>query len=93
MAMAITIHDFDMGEEAEDHIWRHRIARDQIYEVLEHRWITIPNRKGRSADRVMIGRDNGGQCIAVPIAPTDDPTIWRPITAWYCKQFEAAKLG
>ena len=74
-ALAITIYDFDMSEGAEDHIWRHHITRDQVYEVLEHRWTTIPNRRGRTADYVVIGRDNRGRCIAIPVVPTDDPTI------------------
>jgi hypothetical protein len=90
--MAITIYDFDISEEAEEHIWRHHITRDQLSEVLDHRWITIPNRKSRAANHVVIGRDNQGRCIAIPIVATDNPTIWRPITAWYCKPSEAARL-
>jgi hypothetical protein len=90
--MAITIFDFAISEDAADHIWRHRITRDQLYEMLEHRWVSIANRKGRAARWVVIGRDSAGRCIAVPVAPTDDPTVWRPITAWYCKPSEAAKL-
>lgn len=90
--MAIMIYDFEISEEVEDHVWRHRISRDQLSEVLVHRWITIPNRKGRTATHIVIGRDNQGRCIAIPIVATDDPTIWRPITAWYCKPSEAARL-
>ena len=30
--------------------------------------------------------------IAAPILPTDDPYVWRPVTAWYCKPAEAAAL-
>jgi hypothetical protein len=40
----------------------------------------------------VIGHDNGGACIAVPVEPTHDPSVWRPITAWPCKQSERAKL-
>jgi hypothetical protein len=90
--MAIAIFEFEISEWAEDHFWRHRITRDQVYELLENRWICVGNRKGRVADYVVIGRDNSGRCIAVPVAPTEDPTIWRPISAWYCKPSEATKL-
>jgi hypothetical protein len=90
--MAITIYDFSISEDVADHMWRRHVTRDQLYEMLEHLWGSIPNRNGRAAKWVVIGRDNTGRCIAVPVAPTDDPTVWRPITAWYCKPSEAAKL-
>jgi hypothetical protein len=37
---------------------------------------------------LIIGRDRQDQCIAIPIEPTHDRTIWRPVTAWFCKGHE-----
>jgi hypothetical protein len=41
---------------------------------------------------LVIGRDHGGAAITVPVEPTHDPKLWRPITAWPSKAHEAAKL-
>jgi hypothetical protein len=88
----IPILEFEISLRAESKIWEHRITRRQIHELLGNRWIVVRNRKNRAADYVVIGRDDNGRCITVPILPTESPTIWRPVTAWYCKQGEAARL-
>ena len=81
-AMArITVLEFAIGDRAETKIWAHGISRDQVYEMLENRLIVVVNRRKRAAKHVVIGRDNNGRCIAVPVLPTDDPIRWRPITA------------
>ena len=88
----IPILEFEISFRAESKIWAHRITRRQIHEILGNRLIVVRNRKNRAADYVVIGRDDHGRCITVPILPTEDPTIWRPVTAWYCEQGEAARL-
>jgi hypothetical protein len=88
----ITIVDVLLGDRAEAKMWAHGITGQQVRELLRNRMTVIANRKNRAADYVVIGRDDSGGCIAVPVLPTDDPTIWRPVTAWYCKPSEAAKL-
>jgi hypothetical protein len=50
------------------------------------------NRKGRRAPYLVIGEDHGGACIAIPIEPTYDEAIWRPVTAWPCKAHERSRL-
>lgn len=88
----ITVLDFRMTRTAESKFWTHGIDVEQVFQMLENEYVVDRNRKHRAAGRVLIGRDNHGRCIAVPILPTDDPTIWRPVTAWYCKPAEFAKL-
>jgi hypothetical protein len=88
----VTIREFIISERAADKFWVHRVTRGQVEEILTNRHIVTVNRKNRVAGHLAIGLDNNGRCIAVPILPTDDPGIWRPITAWYCKPGEAAKL-
>ena len=90
--MKISILDFEFSEWTEAKFWRHGISRRQIREMLHNRMIVTTNRKNRAADFMVIGRDDSGRCIATPILPTNHPAIWRPISAWYCKPSEAAKL-
>jgi hypothetical protein len=83
---------FEFGETVADKAWSHGVSTEQIDAVLDHFWTIIRNRANRAAPYVLLGSDHQGRCLAIPIAPTDDPVVWRPITAWYCKRSEAAKL-
>lgn len=68
------------------------IGFNQTLSVLDHFWVGTPNRGDRAASHILYGTDDHGQCLAIPIARTDDPYVWRPVTAWYCKPREAAIL-
>lgn len=70
----------------------HGLSVRQIIQVLENRHVIIPNRKRRRGIYLVIGRDNGGACIAIPVEPTHEPNLWRPITAWPCKDNEQTLL-
>jgi hypothetical protein len=52
----------------------------------------VRNRRSGSADYLFIGRDRSGRCIASPIIETDEPGVWRPISAWRCKPAEERRL-
>jgi hypothetical protein len=73
-------------------LWGQGIGDDQVYAVLNHEWITTRNRRQRATSHLLIGTDNQGRCLTIPIVATEDPVIWRPITAWYCKPSEATIL-
>jgi hypothetical protein len=88
----ITIREFRISERAAEKFWSHGITQRQVEEVLLSRLIVTINRKDRVAEYLAIGRDGNGRCIAIPLAATDDPSVWRPNTAWYCKPGESAKL-
>lgn len=89
----IEIADFRISQRVADKMWAHGVSVDQLYDVIENRYVVNRNRAQRAALYVLIGRDHQGRCIAIPIAPTDDPFVWRPITAWYCKPAESARLS
>ncbi|SRR5579884_2846175 len=74
-------------------IARHGILPRQVYEVLDNGGSVFRNRADPTAPYVFIELDNDGQCIAMLIRPTDVATVWRPVTAWYCKPSECARLG
>jgi Protein of unknown function (DUF1524) len=64
----------------------------QVGQILDGPHVVVRNRKRRRALYLVVGTDYGGACIAVPIEPTHDPLVWRPVTAWRCKDRESALL-
>jgi hypothetical protein len=88
----IEIANLLIDENVEEKFWRHGLTPIQVRSVLDNWWIVTHNRKDRAASHVLIGRDDQGQCLAIPVVRTDDPVVWRPITAWRCKPREAALL-
>ena len=88
----IRLLGFAFDDENCDKIARHGISERQVSQVLENDFLILRNRKGRRAQYLVIGEDHGGMCIAVPIEPTYDEVLWRPVTAWPCKGHERARL-
>jgi hypothetical protein len=88
----IDIWDLEITPGAEDHIWRHRVTPAQLDAILAGPHVVTDNRPGRTGSHRLIGRDAQGRCICAPIVETDEPHIWRVISAWYCKKDEAAIL-
>jgi hypothetical protein len=60
--------------------------------LLIGEYVVVRNRRSGSADYLFIGRDRSGRCIASPIIETDEPGVWRPISAWRCKPAEERRL-
>ena len=88
----ITVETFVIDDINKPKFWSHGLTREAVIQVLGNRRVVVRNRKERAADYLVIGRDNSGRCIAIPIFPTRDPMVWRPVTAWFCKPSEAARL-
>ncbi len=86
------IHGFAFDDANEAEMARHGLTPRRVLQVLEDEIVILPNRKGRTALYLLIGRDRGGACITVPIEPTHDHATWRPVTAWYSKDHEKARL-
>lgn len=86
------ISDFLIDEDSEEKFAAHGISVRQVLQILENSHVLIPNRRGRRGLYLVLGRDNGGSCVAVPVEPTHVVDLWRPITAWLCKASELAQL-
>jgi hypothetical protein len=86
------IADFLFDDENEDKMAVHGLNPRRVLQVLENVHIIVPNRRGRRAPFLIVGRDNGGACISIPIEPTHDPLMWRPVTAWLSKNSEQRQL-
>lgn len=86
------IDTFLFDEENEDKISARGLSLRQILQVLDNMHIVLKNRKRQRGVFLLIGRDDGGSCIAIPVERTHRPTLWRPITAWPCKTGELTIL-
>ncbi len=75
-------------DENEEKMWSHGVTTDAASQVLEAHFNVVRNRKERRAQFLIIGTDRQGRCIALPIEETNDPEMWRPVTAWFCKKSE-----
>jgi uncharacterized DUF497 family protein len=84
--------DFEVDDHNAAKFAVHGIREEQVFAVLERPFAVIRNRAERATEYLLIGRDRSGQCIAIPLLPTNDPTVWRPVTAWHCKRQERARL-
>lgn len=84
----ILILDLLFDDENLDEIAVHGVAPRQLFEVLDNHPRIARNRRDRRATHLIVGVDHGGACIAMPVEPTHDKVIWRPVTAWYCKAHE-----
>ena len=86
------VHTFVMDEDNMEKFAGHGLTEHQVDQVLDSPFVHYRNRSRRRADRLLIGRDHGGQCIVVPIEPTRVPGVWRPVTAWRCSDTDEARL-
>ena len=71
---------FDEHNEAE--MARHGVVRWEVDQIAWNRCVFYENWRGEHSSVLMIGETDGCRLLAVPLAPTDDPTTWRPATAF-----------
>src|SRR5215217_7210745 len=61
---------------------RHGVLRSEVDQILWNRNVVLRNPNGAAGTVLLVGETNGGRLLTVPLAPTDDPTTWRPATAF-----------
>src|SRR4051812_48863930 len=83
---------FAWDDQNADKVTAHGISLEQADSMLDNPYALLPNRTCRRAPFAIIGPDDQSRCLTIPVLQTDDPFIWRPVTAWYCKASEWAKL-
>jgi uncharacterized DUF497 family protein len=86
------VADFLFDDENEDKMAAHGLTPRRVLQVLDNVHIVVPNRRGRRAPFLIVGKDSSGACISIPIEPTLDPVVWRPVTAWPAKKSERQQL-
>lgn len=71
----------------------HGLAFERVDEVLDDPGrVVAANRKERRGLYLLVGRDHSGAAITVPVGPTHDQYMWRPVTAWLSKDTEQTML-
>jgi hypothetical protein len=89
----ITVARLSIPFHVADHIWeRHHIDTEQVRSLNKRRYVVTRNHRRAATPYLLIGEDEQGRCITVPVAPTDDPLTWRVASAWYCNADDARKL-
>lgn len=86
------IEAFLIDEDNEDKFWAHGLAVAHVLQVLDGPHRIKRNRHERRASHLVVGLDRQGRCIAVPVEPTHEYGVWRPVTAWFCKIHEFSWL-
>jgi hypothetical protein len=72
----------DWNDEIVTHIARHEVTKEDVEHVLTHEPRFFQNLPGRSATHIMVGRDQRGRVLYVPILLVAETGIWRVISAW-----------
>lgn len=87
-----TVNAFQFDAENAEKFAAHGLTDRLVNQLLDNPFLAVPNRKSRRGSYLLVGTDNGGGCIAVPVEPTAESDVWRPITAWPCKDLERSYL-
>jgi len=75
------LFEWDEGNERE--LAAHRVMAEEVEQVFWHDHpLWLPNKKGRSAAWMMIGRTLGGRLLTIGVLVKDDGETLRAITGW-----------
>jgi uncharacterized DUF497 family protein len=61
---------------------RHGVSQPEAEQLIWNRNVIAANPRGRPGSVMLIGETDGGRLLTVPLAPTSDPSAWRPATAF-----------
>ena len=90
----VIITEFIFDDANEEEFARHGLWPFTVFQLLDNPHVVGPNPRQdiHTATHLFVGRDNGGAPITVPIEPTSEPTVWRPVTAWRADESEITEL-
>jgi hypothetical protein len=91
MGLDIEVLQIDDYNEAE--MARHGVSAKEAMQVCEGEFELLRNAGSHSAPYLMVGRTLAGRWLTIPIAPTGQPGVWRPATAFPARQADRSKLG
>jgi len=76
------IADLIFDDHNEREMARHGVVSDEVEQLTSNRNRVLRNPRGETGSILLVGETDGGRLLTVPLAPTDDPTTWRPATAF-----------
>jgi uncharacterized DUF497 family protein len=80
-------------DENEAHIAEHGVTIREVNQMVENRHIILRNRRDGRAPLLLVGRTHGGDVLCVPIEATNDPDVWRPVTAFPASDAQISLLS
>ena len=90
MGIYVDIPEIDDYNESEMN--RHGVLAREVMEVFEGEFGLLRNAKRHKATHLMVGKTRAGRWLTIPIAPTGQPGVWRPATAFPARKADRAKL-
>ena len=85
--------EWDEANESELAQPHHPIRPWEVEEVFWNGPVWAPNRRGRSGDRVMVGRTDGGRRLTIVVQMKTLTRLLRPITGWPSTAADLSKYG
>jgi uncharacterized DUF497 family protein len=76
------VDELEFDDYNREELAQHGIDLLQVHAVLGRQPLFVRNKRGRTATYKVIGPDNSGTMLTIPIAPTAVPGQWRPVTGW-----------
>jgi len=81
----------EIDERNELHITKHGITAAELEQVFENYPVWAPNRRGRTATYLMVGRTFGGRPVIAAVFYDEMRRVVRPISVRECTQAEINK--
>jgi uncharacterized DUF497 family protein len=89
--LRLDVAELEVDDMNEKEMANHGISAHEIFQLLDDRIEVFRNKKGRSAQLIMMGMTHGGRVIVAPIVRTAVEGQWRPVTAWEASAPERAR--
>ncbi|MBI2039609.1 hypothetical protein HYT18_00875 [Candidatus Microgenomates bacterium] len=83
--MDVTVDELIIEEDRPEHIARHSITIDEVFEVIAGDYLIL---KGRSDKSLLVGKTNKGRLITVVVGPRSGKNRYGLVTARYTKKKE-----
>jgi hypothetical protein len=79
---ALVVDESNLAEMA-----RHGVSGAEVEQLVWNRNVIVLNPRGEPGSLLLIGETDGGRRLTAPLVPTDDPTTWRPATAFDASRY------
>jgi hypothetical protein len=70
-----------------------RVPRTSFDELLTRPYLLVANKPERGGSHVLIGRNDRGDCLPIPVQRAHYAREWVAITVWRCDAAEDTSLG
>ena len=92
MAISVDTIEVDDYDYNESEMHRHGVSVREVLQVVEGEFELLQNANVHTATHLIVGKTLGGRWLTIPIAPTSQPGVWRPATAFPARKADRAKL-